>query len=269
MLMNILIAKAYRTTSSEALCILAGITPIMIKAAESAKRYDVWKGHRANIQEIDREVGLNQWPHPADFINIPETDGCNGQTIRIYTDGSKAERVVGAGVVIFVNHELIARHKFRLNHRCFNNQGEQLAIVKALDLMNYLEIADNKPRTIGVYTDSRITIDTLKNASNHNYIIEEIRIRLITIRSAKWTIEFSWIMEHAGNLGNELADRLAKDAGSDKDIPVVFDRIPKTTLYSELEEEATLKWQEEWELCNKAAVTEQFFPNVGTGFTAK
>jgi len=169
---------------------------------------------------------------------------------------------VGAGMVIFVNNELIARHKFRLNQRCSNNQAEQLAIVKALDLINYLEIADNKPRTIGVYTDSRITTDCLKNASNHNYLIEEIRNRLINLRSAKWTIEFSWIKAHAGNFGNELADHLAKDAVSDKDIPVFFDRIPKTTLYSELEEEATLKWQEEWERCNKAAVTKQFFPNV-------
>jgi len=169
---------------------------------------------------------------------------------------------VGAGVVIFINNELIARHNFRLNHRCSNNQAEQLAIVKALDLINYLEIADNKPRTIGVYTDSGITIDCLENVSNHNYLIEEIRNRLINLRSAKWTIEFSWSKVHAGNLGNELADRLAKDADSDKDIPVVFDTIPKTTLYSELEEEATLKWQEEWERCNKAAVTKQFFPNV-------
>ena len=120
-------------------------------------------------------------------------------------------------------------------------QSEQLAIVKALYLINYLEIADNKPRTIGVYTDSRITIDSLKKASNHNYLIEEIRNRLINLRSAKWTIEFSWIKARAGNLGNELADRLAKDAASDKDIPVVFDRISKTTLYSELEEEAKLK----------------------------
>jgi len=122
--MNILIAKAYRTTSIEALCILAGTTPIIIKAEEAAKRYNVWKGHRANIQKIDREVGLNQWPHPADFINIPETNGCDDQTIRIYKDSSKGERGVGAGVVIFVNSELIERHKFRLNHRCSNNQSK-------------------------------------------------------------------------------------------------------------------------------------------------
>ena len=69
---------------------------------------------------------------------------------------------------------------------------------------------------------------------------------------------------HAGNFGNELADRLAKEAASNKDMPVVFDRLPKTTLYSDLEEEATLKWQEEWERCNKAAVTKVFFNRTGS-----
>ena len=43
---------------------------------------------------------------------------------------------------------------------------------------------------------------------------------------------------------------------------VSFNRIPKSTLYSEIEEEATQKWQKEWENCTKAAVTKQFFPNV-------
>jgi hypothetical protein len=41
--------------------------------------------------------------------------------------------------------------------------------------------------------------------------------------------------------------------------------IPKSPLYSEIEEEATQKWQKEWENCTKAATTKQFFPNVGDG----
>ena len=143
-LTNLLIAKAYHNTYSEALCILAGTTPIIIKAEKAARRYDVWKGHRANTQKLDREVELKQWPHTADFLNITETNGTDGQTIRAYTDGSKGERGVGARVVIFRN-ELIARHKIKLNHRCSNNQAEQLAILKALDLINYLETADNNP----------------------------------------------------------------------------------------------------------------------------
>jgi len=261
-LMNLLIAKAYRTTSSEALCILAGTTPITIKAEEAAKRYDVWKGHRSNTQKIDREVKLNRWPHPAEFENIVETDGSNDHTIQVYTDGSKGERGVGAGVAIIARNEPIARYKFKLDHRCSNNQAEQLAILKALDLINHIGTADNDPRTIGVYTDSRITIDSLKDASNHNYLIEKIRKILTNLRRDNWRTEFSWIKAHAGNPGNELADRLAKDAASNKNIPVVFDRIPKTTIYNELEEETLQKWQEEWERCNKAAVTKQFFPSV-------
>jgi len=76
--MIILIANAYRCTSSETLCILAGTTQI-IKVEEAAKHYDVWKCHRANMQNVDREVGLNKWPNPTDFINFPETEGCDEQ----------------------------------------------------------------------------------------------------------------------------------------------------------------------------------------------
>jgi alkyl hydroperoxide reductase subunit AhpF len=42
-LINIRMAKAYRTTSSEALCILTGNTPIIIKLEEAVKRYNIKK----------------------------------------------------------------------------------------------------------------------------------------------------------------------------------------------------------------------------------
>jgi len=43
-LTNIRIAKAFRTTSSEALCILAGMTPIIIKTEEAVKQNNIRKG---------------------------------------------------------------------------------------------------------------------------------------------------------------------------------------------------------------------------------
>jgi len=36
-------AKAFRTTSSEALCILTGITPIILKTEQTVKKYIVLK----------------------------------------------------------------------------------------------------------------------------------------------------------------------------------------------------------------------------------
>jgi hypothetical protein len=82
------------------------------------------------------------------------------------------------------------------------------------------------------------------------------------LERTNWTIEFSWVKAHVGIYGNELADQLAKAAARNRDTAISFNRIPKSTLRCEIEEEATQKWQKEWEYCAKAAITKQFFPNV-------
>jgi len=50
-----------------------------------------------------------------------------------YTDGSKYQRGVGPGVVIFKGSDIIARQKMKLEVRCSNNQAELVAIHKALE----------------------------------------------------------------------------------------------------------------------------------------
>jgi hypothetical protein len=42
----------------------------------------------------------------------------------------------------------------------------------------------------------------------------------------------------------------------------VFDRIPKSTLQHEAEEEAKQEWQTEWSKTHKAAATRQYFPTI-------
>jgi hypothetical protein len=42
-LINIKIAKAFRTTSNEALCTLTGLAPVLIKAEEAAKLYNIMR----------------------------------------------------------------------------------------------------------------------------------------------------------------------------------------------------------------------------------
>jgi len=61
--MNIKIAKAYRTTSNEALCILTGTTPIEIKADDATNLYRITRD-RQNHQH-DHEVEPKDWTHPA------------------------------------------------------------------------------------------------------------------------------------------------------------------------------------------------------------
>jgi hypothetical protein len=70
-------------------------------------------------------------------------------------------------------------------------------------------------------------------------------------------------------MGNELADRIAKAAIRDKDNIITLNRIPKSTIYKELEDETTTKWQKAWEDSPKAALTKQFFPNITDIIKAK
>ena len=50
---------------------------------------------------------LKNWPHPADVAAFIEVKKYDDKTIQIYTDGSKNEQGVGAGVAIFSGNELV------------------------------------------------------------------------------------------------------------------------------------------------------------------
>jgi hypothetical protein len=82
------------------------------------------------------------------------------------------------------------------------------------------------------------------------------------LESYEWKITSLWVKAHVGIYGNELADRLAKEAARSNRTSFAFNRIPRSTLYYEAAEEAKQKWQDEWRTCAKAAITKQYFPTV-------
>jgi len=55
---------------------------------------------------------------------------------------------------------------------------------------------------------------------------------------------------------------LAKEAARSENMQYVFDRISKSTLQYNAEEEAKKEWQTEWTTTHKAAATSQYFPTV-------
>ena len=56
MLINIRKAKVFRTIPSEALCILLGITPIIIKTEEAVQMYNTRKTKASHTQEMDNAL---------------------------------------------------------------------------------------------------------------------------------------------------------------------------------------------------------------------
>ena len=64
-LISIHMAKAFRKTSSEALCIMTGMTPIIIKLEEETANYKIKQNVGHCEIEWDCDVELRHWPHPA------------------------------------------------------------------------------------------------------------------------------------------------------------------------------------------------------------
>jgi ribonuclease HI len=120
-------------------------------------------------------VEHRHWPHPAKAVSIKEVETHKEATISAYTDGSKYQRGVGSGVVIFKGSDIIARQKLKLEDKCSNNQAEQIAIHKALEERELLNRKNISPLTAIIYTDSRVSLDSLHNPNNHAFLIEEIR----------------------------------------------------------------------------------------------
>jgi hypothetical protein len=97
---------------------------------------------------VDQEMEFNNWRNPADEVKTTEDKGYEHRTILIYRDGSMNEHGVGSGVAMFVQQKLAVQLQFSLGIRCSNNQAEQLAIVKALDAIETIDIPQKSPRTI-------------------------------------------------------------------------------------------------------------------------
>ena len=134
-----------------------------------------------------------------------------------------------------------------------------VTILKALE---YIQHSKAGEKTVLIYRDSRITLQLLQNQKKHTHLIEQIRTKVIEMEQHEWKVEFSWIKAHAGHRGNELADQMAKEAASNKTIEECYNRIPKSAVLCELNEQSVHQWQNEWERSSKGAITKSFFPNI-------
>jgi hypothetical protein len=63
-------------------------------------------------------MGVKYWYHPADTINFLTENNKAAGLIQIFTNGSKSEQGVGAGITIFRSGNHFKSLQYRLNKRC-------------------------------------------------------------------------------------------------------------------------------------------------------
>jgi hypothetical protein len=187
-LINIKIAKAYRTISYNASCVIAGVRPMEITIEQKIQTY---MSTNINSIEYDAPLEVRYWRHPAELAIIHEVENCTRYTTEIYTDGSKTGDNFGAAGIILVNGKFVHQLKFKLHGHCSNNQAEQIAILKVLEKLEEPQDGHDNNKRVALYTDSRINLDLLQNTFKQNRLIELIRNKIITLTHLKWIIHFA------------------------------------------------------------------------------
>ena len=106
-MINIKIAKAYRTISFEASRVMARVPQIELVIEGKVQMYKRKQGLENSDIVCDMPLPINEWPHPARLITITKTSYMTTYPIEIYTDGSKDRSMVGAAAVIYSNKQLV------------------------------------------------------------------------------------------------------------------------------------------------------------------
>ncbi|GBM61484.1 hypothetical protein AVEN_163878-1 [Araneus ventricosus] len=93
-----------------------------------------------------------------------------------------------------------------------------------------------------MHVDNRASIMVSSNSKSTN----ETSRKIFKILLSNPRIKVSWVKEHTGNIGNERADQLAKDA-TQHEQPYSHTKLPKPHIKGLLRKRMLEEWQTLWE----------------------
>ena len=185
--------------------------------------------------------------------------------LEIYTDGSAIHSPCKSSSAAYVVYEsgFKVLHKFKISSVNSILGAELFAILKALQYVN-----DNAQfqKGIVIYSDSLSGIMLLRSRRLNNYteIIYHIH-KIIKIMSLTTEIKIQYIPGHKDIQGNELADKLAKEAHNNDTIDntMISQLDCKRELKSLLISEWQYRWQQQMITTNKGKFLSKIRSTLG------
>jgi len=267
-------------TPTAGLEIIAAIPPLHIHLQETALN-TIARLRYTNVYFHKARTGhLNKWQEIANYslpeINLPNDrsprtlaptwtntvtppipDGTKPKTTYVYTDGSGNSNNFGSGFLIQTG---------KLKARGIVNNGPMYTVflseVRAifLAIQSFLKFPPDNVEEVHIFSDSTSAIQAIKHTTTTSKLIHQTWQTLTTLDAHyKWSL--SWVKGHAGNQGNEEADKLAK-AGTNWGVigPPPFIPIPYNYIKKSIRKLTLQTWTNYWQQRPDCRQTKLWFP---------
>jgi ribonuclease HI len=254
--------KAYRTVSLEALSAIAGLMPIDHAISLYTDIRAISRGLPTNAviaQPKKTETPIKtRGIHPTDsHIQVDMTGGEDTAEVSIYTDRSKTEHHVGAGMVAVKNSREVHIETQRLNIECTVFQAELCGIGMAVD---WIQNQRKGTSSYAIRVDSKAALLAITNKHSTHPLATDTRRKIIELRTTT-TITFHSIKGHTGLKGDKRADYLAKTVMS-YNSNITYDAIPVSRGKQLLEDYYTQIWDATYINTRKASHTKSLIPSI-------
>ncbi|GBM63651.1 hypothetical protein AVEN_10129-1 [Araneus ventricosus] len=226
------VSGAYHTTPTAVLQTILVIPPLHMQLQFEARFTSIYRlriSLSPNITDIppqDLEMkATGRSIHPSEHLKpnqISLEDGeekiARKDIINIFTDGSKTEHGVGAAFCVLTNDIWAYQWSSKLND---NNNVFQAELTALHEVIIYASHLSNH-NTFKIHVDNRASIMASSNLKSTNQTARQISKILLT----NPRINVSWVKAYAGNISNERADQLAKEA-TQRGQPYSLTKLPK------------------------------------------
>ncbi|GBN41241.1 Retrovirus-related Pol polyprotein from type-1 retrotransposable element R1 [Araneus ventricosus] len=253
------VTGAFRTTSTAALQIISGVEPADLVCEMETALYRI-KHSLPNPNFLGAQLESGQaeryspsWRHPGSIS--PATWDLNSPdfSLGIFTDGSKINGHVGAAFSVF-DPIHSGDLQFRLDDHCSVFQAELTAIKQAL----LWKKAQRPSAHCHLFTDSLSSLKALQKFKPNNNLVEDIQDLM------DGSVSLHWVKAHFGIVGNEMADKAAKEA-SDRQVVDIHLGIPERTTKLHVKNLLLKEWQDRWNKTDtKGRYTFGILPKVST-----
>ena len=295
-LASLTLSNCFSTTSTAALERLLDITPLHIVMQSTAMSTchrlilnNLWEskhvqGHNEIFQSLTSVIP--QALMPSDSIPrclsfgmtnvkfvIPDREQWLEQRVdtnydvNIFTDGSRNELGVGAGVFISSKNDFPFKKDVE-DFQCLGNtvtvfQAEFTAICNALIIVDHLEGLN-----VAFYVDSQSVILTLKSNTHTSKIALSCRNHLASF-SRRNNVTVLWVPGHSGIYGNEQADLLANTGSAHE----FYGPEPALPVSTSVIKKGIKEWVNDskelyWRNINYASHTKSFIKELNVNFDA-